>query len=420
VISAPHYYSEPLQINLAAEKTSEINIKLKPKLGTLTLIPENVDANNARVFIDNIEVGNLPLNKHILIEGEHSLRFEKAKFATSTKSVVIKEKDESKLNVSLLSTVKTSIKSDPTGATVYLDGEQIGSSNLSTELTLGTHSIRLEKDYYESKTESIVIHENDQSGNFSFTLVPLKYSIYVSSKPTDAYVSLDGRSMGSTTINISTTRGLHNIKIERDHYFPRSFITNVSTSGNSSVNKVLYPKRLLNLNALYGFQSWGVSAGGTISYFSLSVDIFPSIKNTAFTTNISNTTTSFDFNPTYMATTYQKISVIDSAGFGWAVKGGFVLLKPFMIRIHGGYGIRSFKYNDVYKVIKDGTYSGSGGSGSIYKDELIRGKEQKKEDFKSVIVGIEIPIRHLNFRVDYWFDSERGQGPVFGLGFNIF
>ena len=90
------------------------------------------------------------------------------------------------------------------------------------------------------------------------------------------------------------------------------------------------------------------------------------------------------------------------------------------MRIHAGYGIRSFKYNDVYKVTQDATYSGSGGSGTIYKDDLIKGTELKKADFKSVIVGIEIPIRFLNFRVDYWFDSERGQGPVFGIGFNIF
>ena len=97
-----------------------------------------------------------------------------------------------------------------------------------------------------------------------------------------------------------------------------------------------------------------------------------------------------------------------------------MLLQPFMMRIHAGYGSRSFKYYNVYQATKDTSYYGNNGYATIKKDELLKGKEQKEDFYQSFILGVEIPISKLNLGADYWFDSEKGPGIVFRLGFNLF
>jgi hypothetical protein len=80
-IVAPHYYTETRQINMAAGKTSEINIKLKPKMGSLTILPgENAD--NAEVFINEKNIGKLPIKNYQLQEGVYTVGFSKKGYGT--------------------------------------------------------------------------------------------------------------------------------------------------------------------------------------------------------------------------------------------------------------------------------------------------------------------------------------------------
>lgn len=58
-ISAPHYYPQTKQISLAAGQESELNIKLRPKMGYLT-IESGDNAVGAEVILNNgISIGNL-------------------------------------------------------------------------------------------------------------------------------------------------------------------------------------------------------------------------------------------------------------------------------------------------------------------------------------------------------------------------
>ena len=131
--------------------------------------------------------------------------------------------------------------------------------------------------------------------------------------------------------------------------------------------------------------------------------------------------TKFNFNSEFNSTTDEKISIADSSGSGWDIKAGFVLLQPFMMRIHVGYGVRGFRYYDVYRMIKDATIQGT--SNELKEGDLIKSNVVSKKSFNSFLIGIEIPIRHLNLGVDYWFNSERGPGfssLVFRVGLNLY
>ena len=59
-INAPHYYSETRQIDLAAGKTSEINIKLKPIMGSLSIM-SGINTLGAEVKINDRKIGEIPI-----------------------------------------------------------------------------------------------------------------------------------------------------------------------------------------------------------------------------------------------------------------------------------------------------------------------------------------------------------------------
>ena len=239
-ISAEHYHPKKIEgITLAGEiKTVEEN--LVPKMGSLTINADNLDANNATVSIDNVKVGSIPMQSFPTLEGKHTVTIEKAKLTTIAKIVDIKEDDNSVLKIALYAAVKTTITTDPSGAHIFIDDKEIGTSNLNAKLSIGSHSIRIVKDYHETKSENIVIHEYDQTSKFSYTLVPLKYSVNVSSRPSDAEVYFDGSLKGTTPLTVETTQGLHKFKIKRKRYFTRSFPKSVDASGETKIKKVLY------------------------------------------------------------------------------------------------------------------------------------------------------------------------------------
>ena len=422
-ISAEHYHPKKIEGIALAGEIKKVEENLVPKMGSLTINADNLDANNATVSIDNVKVGSIPMQSFPILEGKHTVTIEKTKLTTIAKIVDIKEDDNSVLKIALYAAVKTTITTDPSGAHIFIDDKEIGTSNLNAKLSIGSHSIRIVKDYHETKSENIVIHEYDQTSKFSYTLVPLKYSVNVSSRPSDAEVYFEGSLKGTTPLTIETTQGLHKFKITRKRYFTRSFLKSVDESGETKINKVLYPKNLYNINVMYGINSFGIGLGFTISYFSISGDYFPKIKNNVFTTSkpLMYPDTKFNFNSEFNSTTDEKISIADSSGSGWDIKAGFVLLQPFMMRIHVGYGARTFRYYEVYRMIKDAVVQGT--TNKLMEGDLIKSNVASKKSFNSFLIGIEIPIRHLNLGVDYWFNSEKGPGlssVVFRVGLNLY
>lgn len=423
-ISAEHYYPKRMEIETKAGLVFTIQEALTPKNGTISLTADNSDAVNATISIDNIKVGTLPLTNFVLLEGKHTITIEKNKLTTVIKIVDIKENVTANIKASLFAAVKTEILTDPSGAQIFIDDKEIGTSNLTAKLSVGSHSIRIVKEYYETKAENLVIDENDQTRELSYILVPLKYSINISSRPSNAEVYFEGRLKGTTPLTIEATKGVHNFKIKHKRYFTRSFPKSVDASDETKIKKVLYPKNLYNFNVMYGINSFGIGLGLTISYFSISCDIFPKIKTDVFTTSkpIMYPDTKLSYNSEFTSLTDEKISISDSSGIGWDIKAGFVLLQPFMMRIHVGYGYRGvFRYNEVYRMIKDAIVQGT--NIELKEGDLVKSSVVGEKSFNSFLVGIEIPIRFLNLGVDYWFNSEKGPGLssfVFRLGLNLY
>jgi hypothetical protein len=419
-IIADHYHKKRIEIQTLPGSVYTIKETLRPKNGLLTLRPGNSGAGGASVFIDNIPKGYLPFSDS-LIEGRHTVRVTKQGYRNYIKSINLEENKLADFDVSLFSDVKLRIITQPSNAVISIDGKEIGNSNLNTKLSVGSHEIIIRKEFYQIRKEIINLQDDSKTQELYFYLTPLTNSVEVNSNPEGAIVSIGGVTQGSTPLFTSKEKGLYGFSIKKRGYFPRYFKGKIG-GGQNKFHRKLYPKNVFNANMIFGLNSLGVELGGNISYFSFGLDLFGIVKNDIYNAPVSNEVARLQFDPSYLSSTSLKVSAKDTASIGICIKGGFVLLQPFIMRLHVGVGLRSFLYHKVYKATDNAVaYNAENLSATnIQKGALYVGQEVFSDNFQSLTMGVQIPFRHLNIGADYWFKTEKKGGFVFRVGYNFF
>ncbi|MDP7036372.1 MAG: PEGA domain-containing protein [Candidatus Marinimicrobia bacterium] len=198
----------------------------------------NLDQKNVAIFIDG-QYNSRSLGNQITLsiaEGEHTIKFSLSGFRDWEKDVNVIAEQELTYDVVLPSGKATKIeastgilivRSEPSGATVYVDGIEKGPSTLQiTDIGVGDHEIRLEKNMYYTYTEIVNI-QPDMIGQVSAELKSNFGSLSIQSMPTDAVVMINGQVKGKTPYSIKQIKsGSYNIRVSKDlyHVYEENFI----------------------------------------------------------------------------------------------------------------------------------------------------------------------------------------------------
>lgn len=421
VLSADHYHPRQIELETKAGETHNLEVKLKPKTGLLTINAGNEFARGAVVFFDSEMIGVIPFSKVAVQEGRHMIKIRKDKFPTQVTMEQITEHSEKKLNITFWPATKTKFISEPPRAKITINNRLAGVSNYSTMLQAGDYSIKIEKENYETRWEQITIRENEEPKIFSYTLLPVKYDLVINSRPVNSSVYIDGQIAGQTPLTVKATVGRHKITLDDKDAFKQTFIKRVKPSEHNTFNKNLLSRGFINLNILGGSGVFGFELGAVYHRFSVAYAI-RTIKNDLYQgeISVSHADASFSVNGS-MTPTGQKISVRDSAGFGSCLKLGFMILRPFKMCIHAGYGNTSFTYNDIYKVTRTTSLNSTSGYINVKEGELLKADPVKTGHYVAYIVGVAIPLfNRLNLQADCWFVTKQNYSVIFGLGFNLF
>ena len=120
----------------------------------------------------------------------------------------------------------------PSGATVYVDGEKIGTTPIDNyQLLIGKHRMEIKKkDYYSVIRDIEVVR--DVENKFSAELSD-RVNVSFSSEPAGALLSIDGVNKGSTPQSVEMTSGTYKVKLEKDGYMRSKRTVHVSPSNNS-------------------------------------------------------------------------------------------------------------------------------------------------------------------------------------------
>ncbi len=169
-------------LRVQKEKYKDYSITITIEDGKTTTIRPSLEANFAQVTLTTNEGADIYVDGNRLgttrwtgtLElGEHSVEARQASHHSAYTNVRITPKSAGQtitLNNPLPIYGSLIVDGSPADVAVYVDGKKVGSSPLFvSELLIGTHTIRLEKDGYDRQEKSVQIAENQES-MLDFTL----------------------------------------------------------------------------------------------------------------------------------------------------------------------------------------------------------------------------------------------------------
>lgn len=179
--------------------------------------------NEANVYINDIQTkeriasGKTPLEKPLAV-GTYKVRVVKVGYAPFEQTVSIVPEETKYINANLKSTQgMASIKSNPMGAKVIIDGMDMGTTPLNRRLPEGTHQVEIEKDLYASVQFTI----NIQQGETTRVEKNLKSdfgTLQIESTP-NADINIDKELVGHGSIDKKIASGTYYVTIEKRGFF---------------------------------------------------------------------------------------------------------------------------------------------------------------------------------------------------------
>ncbi|AXI24711.1 serine/threonine protein kinase [Methanofervidicoccus sp. A16] len=207
------YENYETKIEIKTGKTTEVNAVLKP-YGILKIYST---PSGAKVYIDGYYKGTTPLTVEVS-PGTHTIKIKKDGYKDYSDTVYVSSGDSKTINAKLTSKKATLyIRSDPSGAKVYIDGYYKGTTPLTVEVSPGTHTIKIKKDGYKDYSDTVYVSSGD-SKTINAKLTSKKATLYIRSDPSGAKVYINGEYKGKTPLELKLDPGFYTVKISKDGY----------------------------------------------------------------------------------------------------------------------------------------------------------------------------------------------------------
>jgi len=116
----------------------------------------------ADILLDGTKVGTTPQLLNDVPIGPHKVTLRKQGFVSVARTVTVKEDETVEVTAELPTGGSVSLKSNPAGATMYVDDENMGTAPVTTTLSFGTHTVKAVKDGVERR-EVINVARDGQS-----------------------------------------------------------------------------------------------------------------------------------------------------------------------------------------------------------------------------------------------------------------
>ena len=208
-IQKEKYKDYSTTITIEDGKTTTIRPSLEANFAQVTLTTNE----GADIYVDGNRLGTTRWTGTLEL-GEHSVEARQTSHHTAYTNVRITAQSAGQtitLNNPLPIYGSLIVDGSPADVDVYVDGKKVGTSPLFvSELLIGTHTIRLEKDGYDQQEKTVQIAENQES-MLDFTLSKEMSKSVSQSKPTFAsnggheYVDL-GLSVKWATCNVGANK----------------------------------------------------------------------------------------------------------------------------------------------------------------------------------------------------------------------
>ena len=212
-LAAERYLSAARELDVAgAGERQALAVTLTPDWAVVSL---NTAPPGATVLVDGAEAGITPAAIEIM-SGEHDVEVRLAGYNAWTSKVLVEADRPQQLPDVTLTQAdgRLEVASNPSEATVSVDGEFRGRTPLSIRLSPGrTHRLALSKPGYETATRELSVAA-DSGRRLQIDLTAQYGEIEVASTP-PAEVWVDGQRRGSTPLTLALTAVSHVIEVRQ-------------------------------------------------------------------------------------------------------------------------------------------------------------------------------------------------------------
>ena len=187
-----------------------------------------------RVRIDGELQGVTPLVTEVMA-GEHAIELSLQKYKTSSMQQEITAGTTLPLEDIVLTPAdgELTVNSEPTAATISVAGVFYGTTPATLSLPSGQqHRVRLTKPGYQTIEEAVQL-EPEESRQLAVTLPPEYGIVFVSTRPADASLMIDGKPSGEATRRLRLTTRPHALAFSKPGYVSQQ----VTVTPRSGVSK---------------------------------------------------------------------------------------------------------------------------------------------------------------------------------------
>ena len=256
---AGHYLALPGNYSVVAEKEGYRKLEqgITVSFGQdalfdyeMTKLPGYLDVTSipvadARVEIDGEEVGVTPLERLEIEAGQHSLRVTAERYLPFEDSIEITGMGlGQRAEITLQPAWGTLIlASEPSGAVVVLDGEEIGSTPLRAELLNGSYSIELRKTGWKPAQLDVAMAAGEKVEPPPVRLEKADALVELTTSPAGANVTVDEQYRGQTpmTLTLSPNRD-HKLTVSKAGFAAATRTVRPGEGGKESLHIDLKPQ----------------------------------------------------------------------------------------------------------------------------------------------------------------------------------
>ena len=237
-VRAPRYLSEQRRLEVEGRgRSQQLAFVLQPAWAEVTVASRPV---GAELRLDGAVAGTTPATIQV-IQGERRFELSLPGYKTSLREATITAGQALDLGETVLQPLdgRVRLSSEPAGATVTVNGEFHGATPVELVLTAGTaHRVQLAKAGYAAWEESIEVTADEERSRL-VKLTPEYGIVFVSGRPADAELRVDGKAVGDAVRRLRLSARSHELKISRAGYVTEQITVTVRAGASQTVEFAL-------------------------------------------------------------------------------------------------------------------------------------------------------------------------------------
>ena len=218
-VMAPDYHSSVGRIDLKDPNNKHIErVVLKPNFGWIQL-KDDAGIAGADVYLDNQRIGQVPMISNRLKSGNHKIKIIKPLYKMFEQDVVVTDGDTTIMSPRMEADFAETTFKVEADAEIWIDGVKKGTRTWTGPLETGEYLVECKMAGHRTTSKRVRVTRNTVDEILLPAPIPIYGFLEITSSPSSAKVSLDGKDMGETPLILNNIIvGKHNIVVSKQNY----------------------------------------------------------------------------------------------------------------------------------------------------------------------------------------------------------